>query len=66
MDNLRPFKMSADALDAQLMASLRPMAATLPESGIIAVVNYGHDKAGLIPLWSGEGDLPFRGGSPNS
>jgi aspartate/methionine/tyrosine aminotransferase len=34
------------------------MAATLPENGIVAVVNYGQDKPGLIPLWVGEGDLP--------
>ncbi|SOE18124.1 aspartate/methionine/tyrosine aminotransferase [Hoeflea halophila] len=27
-----------------------------PESGIVAVVNHGRLKPGLIPLWSGEGD----------
>jgi aspartate/methionine/tyrosine aminotransferase len=44
--------------EAQLRAALRPMAARLPESGIMAVVNYGVDRPGLIPLWAGEGDLP--------
>lgn len=28
-----------------------------PESGIVAVVNHGRLKPGLIPLWAGEGDL---------
>jgi aspartate/methionine/tyrosine aminotransferase len=28
-----------------------------PESGISAVVNHARDRAGLIPLWVGEGDL---------
>jgi aspartate/methionine/tyrosine aminotransferase len=34
------------------------MAAGLPESGIMAVVNYGAAKPDLIPFWAGEGDLP--------
>ena len=29
-----------------------------PESGIVAVANYGRGREGLIPLWVGEGDLP--------
>jgi aspartate aminotransferase len=44
--------------EARLRAALRPMAAQLPESGIMAVVNYGHDRPDLIPFWAGEGDLP--------
>ena len=44
--------------EAQLLAALRPMAATLPESGIMAVINYGSDKAGVVPFWAGEGDAP--------
>ncbi|PWV99868.1 aspartate/methionine/tyrosine aminotransferase [Hoeflea marina] len=28
-----------------------------PESGIVAVINHGRLKPGLIPLWAGEGDL---------
>ncbi len=51
-------KMSAEQLDAHLLSTIRPMAASLPESGIMAVVNYGGEKSGLIPLWAGEGDLP--------
>jgi aspartate/methionine/tyrosine aminotransferase len=44
--------------ETQLLAALRPMAASLPESGIMTVVNYGHDKPDLIPFWAGEGDVP--------
>ncbi|TPW25744.1 pyridoxal phosphate-dependent aminotransferase [Pararhizobium mangrovi] len=29
-----------------------------PPSGIVAVVKHGRGREGLIPLWSGEGDLP--------
>ncbi len=45
--------MSADFLEA-----LRRQAREAPESGIVAVMNYGRDRDGLIPLWAGEGDLP--------
>lgn len=41
-----------------LISSLNPAARSSPESGIIAVVNHGRERAGLIPLWTGEGDLP--------
>lgn len=34
---------------------------TLPESGIVEVVNYGCNKEGLMPLWAGEGDVPTPG-----
>jgi aspartate/methionine/tyrosine aminotransferase len=34
------------------------MAATLPESGIMTVINYGGDKAGVVPFWVGEGAAP--------
>jgi aspartate/methionine/tyrosine aminotransferase len=37
---------------------LRDAARLAPESGIVAVVNHGRTKPGLIPLWAGEGDLP--------
>ncbi|MFG1287119.1 pyridoxal phosphate-dependent aminotransferase [Xanthobacter versatilis] len=30
---------------------------TLPESGIVEVMNYGRDRPGMIPLWAGEGDV---------
>ena len=38
--------------------SMRPEATNSPESGIVAVFNYGRDREGLTPLWTGEGDLP--------
>ncbi|MBN9223079.1 MAG: pyridoxal phosphate-dependent aminotransferase [Mesorhizobium sp.] len=41
-----------------LIETLRPAALAAPESGIVAVVNYGRLRDGLIPLWAGEGDLP--------
>ncbi len=40
------------------LSSLSPRAANAPESGIVAVVNHGRLREGLIPLWAGEGDLP--------
>lgn len=42
----------------ELQPALRPMAAALPESGIVKVINYGRERPGLIPFWAGEGDLP--------
>ena len=36
--------------------SLSRRAIQSPESGIVAVVNHGRLKPGLIPLWAGEGD----------
>ncbi|WP_336802048.1 pyridoxal phosphate-dependent aminotransferase [Kaistia sp. MMO-174] len=44
--------------DHSALHSLRPEASEAPESGIVEVFNYGRDRAGLIPLWVGEGDLP--------
>ena len=41
-----------------LYAALRPEARNAPESGIVAVMTYGRQKEGIIPLWAGEGDLP--------
>ena len=41
-----------------LLTALRPEARDAPESGIVEVFNYGRGRAGLIPLWAGEGDLP--------
>ncbi|MEX0345236.1 MAG: pyridoxal phosphate-dependent aminotransferase [Rhizobiaceae bacterium] len=38
--------------------SLGPAAGKAPISGIIAAVDHGREKEGLIPLWAGEGDLP--------
>ena len=48
-------------LKPQTMAladALRREASAAPESGIVEVANYGRGRAGLIPLWIGEGDLP--------
>jgi aspartate/methionine/tyrosine aminotransferase len=39
-------------------SALSRRAANAPESGIVAVVNHGRLREGLIPLWAGEGDLP--------
>lgn len=41
-----------------LIDQLREEARLAPESGIVAVANYGWSKGGVIPLWAGEGDLP--------
>ncbi len=38
--------------------SVRPEAADAPASGIVEVFNYGRGRPGLIPLWTGEGDMP--------
>lgn len=40
------------------LSSLRREAVEVPESGIVAVFNYGRLKENLTPLWTGEGDLP--------
>ena len=53
-----PLSVSKTPREEQLHAALRPTAAQLPESGIIALVKYGDDRPGLIPFWAGEGDLP--------
>ncbi len=45
-------------MDNYLRDSISEAAATLPESGIIEVVNYGRERDGLIPFWVGEGDVP--------
>jgi aspartate/methionine/tyrosine aminotransferase len=37
---------------------LRAEAIGAPESGIVAVMNHGRTREGLIPLWAGEGDMP--------
>ncbi|RME95234.1 MAG: pyridoxal phosphate-dependent aminotransferase [Alphaproteobacteria bacterium] len=39
------------------LGALRPEARSLPESGIVAAMNYGMGREGLIPLWTGEGDV---------
>lgn len=41
-----------------MMRSLRPQAANLDESDIVAIVNHAREMPDMIPLWVGEGDLP--------
>ncbi len=48
----------ASATALPLVSSLREEARAAPESGIVEVMNYGRERAGMIPLWAGEGDLP--------
>jgi aspartate/methionine/tyrosine aminotransferase len=43
------------------VGALRPEAELAPNSGIVEVFNFGRGRAGLIPLWVGEGDLPTPG-----
>lgn len=40
-----------------LFESLRAEARAAPESGIVAVMNRGRGRDGMIPLWAGEGDM---------
>ncbi len=44
--------------DGKLFAALSASAKSLPESGIVEVMNYGRRREGTIALWAGEGDLP--------
>ena len=43
---------------AQLLAGLTPQARDEPDSGIVAAAMYGMARTGVIPLWSGEGNVP--------
>lgn len=45
-------------MNQTLISHLRSEAVNAPESGIVAVMNHGRRKEGIIPLWAGEGDLP--------
>ncbi len=45
-------------MNQDLLQALTREARNAPESGILEVFNYGRGREGLIPLWSGEGDLP--------
>ena len=42
----------------QLLAAITPQARNEPDSGIVKAAMYGFAKPGIIPLWSGEGNLP--------
>lgn len=39
-------------------AELSSVARSAPDSGIVGVMNYGREKADLVRLWVGEGELP--------
>ncbi|CAM5301090.1 pyridoxal phosphate-dependent aminotransferase [Mycolicibacterium aubagnense] len=41
-----------------LVETLRAEARAAPESGIVAVMNHGRGRDGMIPLWAGESDQP--------
>jgi aspartate/methionine/tyrosine aminotransferase len=42
----------------KILAALTPQAQAEPESGIVKAAMYGFTKPGIIPFWSGEGNLP--------
>jgi aspartate/methionine/tyrosine aminotransferase len=42
----------------QILKALTPQTQAEPESGIVATAMYGFTKPGIIPFWSGEGNLP--------
>jgi aspartate/methionine/tyrosine aminotransferase len=42
----------------QILSSLTSQAQAEPESGIVRAAMYGFTKPGIIPFWSGEGNLP--------
>lgn len=44
--------------NGKLFGALSATAKSLPESGIVEVMNYGRKREGTIALWAGEGDLP--------
>lgn len=42
----------------QILKSITPQSRDEPESGILTAAMYGFTKPGIIPFWSGEGNLP--------
>ena len=46
--------------NGKLFDSLSASAKSLPESGIVEVMNYGRRREGTVALWAGEGDLPVN------
>jgi aspartate/methionine/tyrosine aminotransferase len=42
----------------QIIARITPASRNEPDSGIVKAAMYGFTKPGIIPLWSGEGNLP--------
>ena len=53
-----PTESALSAKGQALLDSIQPNIQSLPESGIVEVVNYARLHEGLIQLWIGEGDLP--------
>ena len=45
-----------DKTRRELLGDIAPHIASLPESGIIEIFNYGRKYDDLIKLWVGEGD----------
>lgn len=43
-------------MTSSFLNDLRPEALAAPSSGIVEVFDYGRTRAGLLPLWVGEGD----------
>ena len=43
---------------SQLLSALTPQARDEPDSGIVKAAMYGFARPGIIPLWSGEGNVP--------
>jgi aspartate/methionine/tyrosine aminotransferase len=41
-----------------MLSHITPQAANEPDSGIVRAAMHGFAKPGIIPLWSGEGNLP--------
>ena len=41
-----------------LLNAITPQARNEPDSGIVKAAMYGFSKPGIIPLWSGEGNVP--------
>lgn len=44
--------------DSQLLSAITPQARNEPDSGIVKAAMYGFTVPGVIPLWSGEGNVP--------
>jgi aspartate/methionine/tyrosine aminotransferase len=44
------------SMTSPFLKDLRPEALAAPSSGIVEVFDYGRTRAGLLPLWVGEGD----------
>lgn len=41
-----------------VLENLSSRALAAPESGIVEIINFARGREGVVPLWTGEGDLP--------